>query len=121
MKIKAISVTLNGENSELYSSLLNNPFRTAPKEPTHCVIIDVMHTDLSAKRLYVYFNPLDTWTSNDIKKELEKPQAVGQFIGRHLGFLGQESKTAVYSFGIIDMKTRETLYTSNLHSFLDYE
>jgi hypothetical protein len=119
MKGKEIRTNIKGQSSELYGSLFNTSFRPAPMAATHCVIIEVMHYDFSVKQITVSFNPLDTWTSKEIKKELEKPAAVGDFIGSYLYFLRMESKSALYCFKVKEIETDAVLYTSEYYTFME--
>ena len=101
-------MTVNGKRMDLETFLLDVVERPLPNEPTHYVVADVLNTDLSVKRVTVYFNPQDTWKGNYNYGE-HTPESVGLAIGDSLSFLNADPNTLAYKFHVVEVATNKVV------------
>ena len=103
---------VNGKLTSLENYFLNVIDRPLPKPPTHYVVAEVLNTDLSIKRVTIYFNPGDNWKGS-CSYEQNSAQGVGLAIGEGLVFLNLDPNTLAYKFWIIEIATGEKIWDSN--------
>jgi hypothetical protein len=108
-------MTVNGKRMDLEHFLLEVIDRPMPKEPTHYVLVDVLNTDLSIKRVTIYFNPTDTWKGNCNFNELG-PESVGTVIGDGLTFLNRDPNTLAYKYWIIEIMSNSVVHNGWTYS-----
>jgi len=108
-------LSINGQQMDLESFFLNVIERPLPKEPTHYVVAEVLNTDLSIKRVTVYFNPLDTWKGDSCFFD-NTPKAVGKAIGSQLHFINSDPNTLAYKYWVIEILTNNMVYEGSTYS-----
>ncbi len=102
-------MTVNGKRMDLEHFLLDVAVKPLPKEPTHYIVAEVLNTDLSIKRISIYFNPLDTWKGAN-NWHPNTPQSVGMGIGEHLRFLDVDPNTLAYKFWVIEVASNMVVH-----------
>lgn len=110
-----IGMTVNGKRMCLEHFLLNVVDRPLPKEPTHYVVAEILNTDLSIKRITIYFNPADTWKGNP-SFAANSPEGVGAAIGDGLVFLNNDPNTLAYKYWIIEIATTAVVHNGTTYS-----
>jgi len=113
-----VGMTVNGKRMDLENFLFNVADRPMPKEPTHYVMADVLNTDLSIKRVTVYFNPADTWEGNANFYEWKgdsglydnTPQSVGLAIVEHLAFIDRDPNTLAYKTYVVEISSNKVVH-----------
>ena len=118
---RPISIPVDKQNRCLYSWLLEMPDRPLPKEPTHYILVDMVNTDLSIKRVTIYFNPADTWTNPEKMWEEDRPRWIGGFIANNLGFLGDDPNIVTYRYLLVEVSTNLVIYKSFVYGYYDPE
>jgi hypothetical protein len=121
MRLKPISIKVDGKGAELYNHLLNQPDKPLPKEPTHYVVVDTINRDLSIKRVTIYFSPYDQWDNPEKQWSDDRLKYVGVFIGENLGFLGRDPNTVAYKFWVMEIATNQLIFKSFTYSHCDYD
>ena len=102
-----VGMTVNGQRMGFENYLLNVAEKPLPKAPTHYVLAEVLNTDLSVKRITVYFNPEDTWRNNTIGGNYT--HGVGEDICEGLAFLGRDPNTLAYKTYVVEIATNEVV------------
>ncbi|MDP9076273.1 MAG: hypothetical protein M3O71_02520 [Bacteroidota bacterium] len=100
-------MTVDGQRMDLENYLLNVVDRPLPKAPTHYVLAEVLNTDLSIKRVTIYFNPADTWTATSGLDN--SPVGIGIAICNGLSFLGRDPNTLAYKTYIVEVASNEVV------------
>ena len=111
--MKPVTIDINGKKMSIESYLLDMPGRPLPKEPTHFVVADVVNTDLSIKRVTVYFNEFDNWINPEGQFKQQDSKSVGNLIGDHLSFLSLDQAAMAYKFWIVQVATNEVIHQSS--------
>ena len=115
IRVQKSGLKVNGKVIGLENYLLNEIDRPLPKPPTHYVVADVINTDLSIKRITVYFNPADTWADCDCF-ENNSPKGVGKLIGSGLQFLNTDPNTLAYKYWITEIATNKVIHKGSTYS-----
>jgi len=95
-----------GTNMSLENFLFNME-HPIPPPPTHYVLAEILNTDLSIKRVTVYFNPADTW--NGVECGFNTPERVGRDIASKLHFLNSDANTLCYRTYVIEISTNKII------------
>jgi hypothetical protein len=77
-------------------------------------LVDVLNTDLSVKRITIYFNPSDTW-KGDYAFFDHTPQSVGMGIGDKLHFLNADPNTLAYKYWVIEIATGNMVHDGKMY------
>ncbi len=101
---------IDGQVMDLEHFLLNHSDRPIPPPPTHYVVVEVLNTDLSIKRVAIYFNPDDTWQPHYGGFGENNPKAVGMNIGNGLAFLSKDPNTLAYKFWIMSVDGNQIVH-----------
>lgn len=105
---------VDGRMTDMENFLLSHAERPLPKAPTHYVVADVLNTDLSVKRVTIYFNPSDRWKS--VYGLPENAKGIGAAIGDGLAFLGSDPNTLAYKFWVVSIATDTVVHTGCTYS-----
>jgi hypothetical protein len=95
------------------SYLLDCVERPLPPEPTHYVVAEVLNTDLSIKRVTVYYNANDTWQG--CTRIPKGPESIGMEISEWLIFLNRDPNTLAYKVWVMDIKTNEQILSGRTY------
>lgn len=104
-----VGMTVNGKRMDLEHFLMEVVERPLPKEPTHYVVAEILNTDLSIKRVTIYFNPADTWQGNR-NFEAGTPESVGTAIGDNMVFLNTDTNTLAYKYWIVEINSNMVIH-----------
>lgn len=108
-------MTIDGKRMDLEYYLLNVAERPIPAAPTHYIVAEVINTDLSVKRVTIYFNPADTWKGNSAFKP-NSPESIGLAISDGLAFLRYDPNTLAYQCWVMEISTDKVVLKSSTHS-----
>jgi len=100
--------TINGRGMGLEHIIMDTLEKPLPKSPTHYVLAEVLNTDLSVKRVTIYFNPEDTWMCKSHFDEGD-PKGIGMAIGDGLMFLDRDPNTLYYTYYIVEIATNDVI------------
>lgn len=120
-RTQKVGMVVNGKATDLENYLLNIIERPLPKPPTHYVVAEVLNTDLSIKRVTIYFNPDDTWKSSVVGFGENNPKAVGCTIGNGLQFLNNDPNTLAYQYWIVEVKTNKVVHNGTSYKLTKCE
>lgn len=98
----------------LESYLLECIERPVPPAPTHYVVAEVLNTDLSIKRVTIYFNSEDTWKGNYCYEE-NSPKGIGLEIGNGLVFLNRDPNTLAYKCWVVEIATGQQIVNGHTY------
>lgn len=110
-----VGMNVNGKRMDLEHFLLEVIERPLPKEPTHFVVAEILNTDLSVKRVTIYFNPSDTWEDGR-NFYAGTPESVGTAIGDNLYFLNIDPNTLAYKYWIVEIKSNSVVHKGNTYT-----
>jgi hypothetical protein len=98
----------------MISQLLERADKPIPKSPTHALIVDILNTDMSFKRVSIYFNPTDNWK---VVNGFEGAKAVANHIEDHLKFIGEDLSSLAYKAWLIDIDTQKVCHQFSIKSY----
>jgi hypothetical protein len=104
---------VEGKPMDLENYILNVLERPLPQPPTHYVLVDILITDLSVKRVTIYYNPKDTWSE---RCGYPTAQSVAKSIGDGLYFLNRDPNTLAYKFWALEVATNNVIYKGSTYS-----
>jgi len=108
-------IQANGRAWSIETYMLDGIDRPIPPAPTHYVVAEVLNTDLSVKRVTIYFNPSDTWKGDSFYDD-NTPKGVGLAIGDGLLFLNRDPNTLAYKIWVSEIATGELIVKG--HTYL---